>query len=160
MVPTSKTHTVPEATINLSQEEGVAGSIIEVRGEGFKSFTQLSSLKIGTIDITHPTSSITGRDGMFTSSFTVPQLDIGTQTIEATVGGTVASQSFRIVAEAAPTGTGTGTGMMMSESADPAEAFAALIADDNLIRVWHFNAAEQNQAPGFGWSLYLSLIHI
>ena len=37
----------------------------------------------------------------------------------------------------------------------PADALAALIANDNnLVRVWQFDASMQNEAPDFGWSLY------
>ena len=37
----------------------------------------------------------------------------------------------------------------------PADALSAVIADsDNLLRVWHFDPALQDDAPDFGWFLY------
>ena len=36
----------------------------------------------------------------------------------------------------------------------PADALAALMENDNLMRVWQFDASMQNEAPDFGWSLY------
>ena len=37
----------------------------------------------------------------------------------------------------------------------PADALAELISNnDNLVRVWHFDPSQQNDAPGYGWSMY------
>ena len=37
---------------------------------------------------------------------------------------------------------------------ESAEAFAEIIAEDNLIRVWHFDKLDQNNPDTGGWSLY------
>ena len=42
----------------------------------------------------------------------------------------------------------------MSEEATPDVAFAAVIAEDNLVKVFHFDAATQNEAPNYGWTIY------
>ena len=46
--------------------------------------------------------------------------------------------------------------MMMpaSEAMTPADAFADLTAEDNLVKVYHFNKHDQNNEETGGWSLY------
>ena len=40
------------------------------------------------------------------------------------------------------------------EAAAPADAFAELMAEDNLVRVYHFNKHDQDNPDTGGWSLY------
>ena len=42
----------------------------------------------------------------------------------------------------------------MAEAATPDVAFAAVIAEDNLIAVYHFDPATQNEAPNYGYTVY------
>ena len=46
--------------------------------------------------------------------------------------------------------------MMMpaAEAMTPADAFADLIAEDNLVRVYHFDKHDQDNPDTGGWSLY------
>ena len=41
-----------------------------------------------------------------------------------------------------------------AEAATPEVAFAAVIAEDNLIAVYHFDPATQNEAPNYGYTVY------
>ena len=66
------------------------------------------------------------------------------------VGGTTASSVFRIVEG----GDGMMPEVMMAEAATPEVAFAAVIAEDNLIAVYHFDPATQNEAPNYGYTVY------
>ena len=143
------THSVPEGTITLSSNEGQAGDSITVTGVGFKAFNTLKDIYIGIVEVTPSPKPPTGLDGAFTTQFLVPQLELGTHTVKANVGGTVASAVFKIVETPAST-----TMTPEAEAATPEVAFAAVIAEDNLIAVYHFDPATQNEAPNYGYTVY------
>ena len=143
-------HSVPEGIITLSSNEGKAGDTITVTGEGFKAFNTLKTIEIGIVEVTPSPKPPTGVDGSFTTQFLVPQLELGTHTVKADVGGTVASAVFKIV----ETSAASTTMMMEAEAATPDVAFAAVIAEDNLIAVYHFDPATQNEAPNYGYTVY------
>ena len=124
-------HDVPEGGISLSIGEGTPGTEVTVTGQGFKAFRTMESLEFGITDVTPAPKPLTNATGGFSTAFVVPGLDLGTHNVEVTISETVASAPFRILAgdaaQAGPT-------MMMSEAATPDVAFAAVIAEDNLIR--------------------------
>ena len=143
-------HRVPGARITLSASEGRSGSKLTVSGDGFKSFTSVETVTIGDIDVTPAPKPATGNQGEFSTTVLVPQLDTGTHSVEAKFGGTVASAIFKITDQTiSPT-----TMVMEAEAATPEVAFAAVIAEDNLITVYHFDPATQNEAPDYGYSTY------
>ena len=144
------THEVPGAAISLSASEGKPGDTITVTGEGFAQHASVSSMSIGTIDILPSPKPSTGRDGTFTTSVLIPGIDLGTHSIEVEISDTVASAVFRVVEET----TTMMPEVMMSEEATPDVAFAAVIAEDNLIAVYHFDPATQNEAPNYGYTVY------
>ena len=144
------THEVPGAAISLSASEGKPGDTITVTGEGFAQHASVSSMSIGTIDILPSPKPSTGRDGTFTTSVLIPGIDLGTHSIEVEISDTVASAVFRVVEET----TTMMPEVMMAEAATPEVAFAAVIAEDNLIAVYHFDPATQNEAPNYGYTVY------
>ena len=144
------THEVPGATISLSASEGEPGDTITVTGEGFAQHASISSMSIGTIDILPSPKPSTGREGTFTTSILIPGIDLGTHSIEVEISDTVASAVFKVVEET----TTMMPGVMMAEEAAPDVAFAAVIAEDNLIAVYHFDPATQNEAPNYGYTIY------
>ena len=149
-VVTTVVHNVPAGTITLDRTEARPGDTVEVTGTGFKNFASLQLLMVGNADVTPSPRPTTGGVGEFTASFLVPDLDDGTHTVRVDVGNTTSSESLRISRTAeAPT-----TMMMEAEATTPEVAFAAVIAEDNLVKVFHFDAATQNEAPNYGWTIY------
>ena len=144
------THEVPGATISLSASEGKPGDTITVTGEGFAQHASISSMSIGTIDILPSPKPSTSSEGTFTTSVLIPGIDLGTHSIEVEISDTVASAVFRVVEET----TTMMPEVMMAEAATPDVAFAAVIAEDNLIAVYHFDPATQNEAPNYGYTVY------
>ena len=147
-IRTLTTHNVPEGGIELSATEAMPGDTITVTGQGFKAFRSVNMIEIGNIETTPSPKPSTDTTGSFTTQFLVPGLDLGIKNVSVEVGDTTASASLTIVA------AGATTPMMTPEAATPDVAFAAVIAEDNLITVYHFDPATQNQAPNFGWTLY------
>ena len=151
-IPTSATHEVPEGTISLSQTEAMPGDNITVSGEGFKAYTSVTSVFVGDIEVTPSPKPNTGETGSFTATFLMPQADLGIKNIEVKVGNTTASASLNVVEESSePMMPGDG---MMNEAMAPAMAFAPVVAEDNLVKVFHFDPATQNEAPNYGWTIY------
>ena len=125
------THSVPEGGITLSVSEGQAGDTVTVTGQGFKAFRTMESLKFGITEVTPAPKPLTNATGGFTTSFVVPGLDPGSQNVEVKISETVASAPFRLRAAV----SGMMPEVMMAEAATPDVAFAAVIAEDNLIAV-------------------------
>ena len=151
-------HEVPGATITLSASEGEPGDTVTVTGEGFKAFQSISRLDIGGVDVIPSPKPATNNLGAFTATILVPDLDLGTHSIEAQFGeegsasgATVASAIFNLVEAATEPMM---PGMMMNEAMAPAMAFAPVVAEDNLVKVFHFDPATQNEAPNYGWTIY------
>ena len=150
------THEVPGARITLSAEEGMPGDTITVTGDGFTSFTSVDYVKIGGIEVTPAPRPATDREGEFSGTILVPDLAPGTNSVEISVGrgtatATTASANFRI---GEPIDDTMMPGMMPNEASTPADAFAEVIAEANLITVYHFDPATQSEVPNRGWTLY------
>ena len=149
-VTTSAVHQVPRAGISLDQESGPAGTVVTITGEGFKRYTTVSEINFGALDVRSGFGLSTNGEGGFETTFLVPGANTGAQAVSVKVGETTASATFTVSDDpfvAAPEPA--------AEPMPPADALAALIANDNnLVRVWQFDASAQNEAPDFGWSLY------
>ena len=148
-VRTHKNHEVPGARLTLSMDEGKPGDTLTITGDGFKAFASVEYVRIGGIDVTPAPKPATNRNGEFTATILVPDLADGTNAIDVKVGVT-ASANFKVLEATAS------TTMMMpeAEAATPDVAFAAVIAEDNLIAVYHFDPATQNEAPNYGYTVY------
>ena len=141
-------HEVPGARVSLSMDEGKPGDRVTLTGDGFKAFASVEYVRIGGIEVTPAPRPATDRNGEFTATILVPDLAEGTNSIEVKVGVT-AHANFKVLDVSAPS-------MMMpaAEAMTPADAFADLIAEDNLVRVYHFDKHDQDNPDTGGWSLY------
>ena len=149
-VTTSAVHQVPRAGITLDQESGPAGTVVTITGEGFKRYTTVSEIDFGALDVRSGFGLSTDGVGGFETTFLVPGANTGAQAVSVKVGETTASATFTVTADAFVPPPAQAAAPMA-----PADALAALIANDNnLVRVWQFDASMQNEAPDFGWSLY------
>ncbi len=145
-------HVVVGARITLDKSEVSPGDRFTVTGTAFRPFISVSDVKVNenlTVG-TNPSNASTDANGGFTFTVLVPDLDAGTHRIEVTVGEDKDTEQFKILDT-------NGTGVMMmaaNEPTAPDVAFAAVIAEDNLIAVYHFDPATQNEAPNYGYSVY------
>ena len=147
-VTTSAVHQVPRAGITLDKESGPAGTIVTVTGEGFKRYTNVEDIMFGALAVGE--GGYTDGMGGFQAEFLVPGANTGAQAVSVKVGETTASATFTVTADVLVAPVEPAAAPM-----PPADAFAALEANDNnLVRVWQFDASAQNEAPDFGWSLY------
>jgi len=137
--------------VTIDPTSGPSGTLVSIVGEGFKTFSTVSELKIGDIDVRPAPIPSTDAQGGFSTTLLVPQLNTGSQAVKATVSSTVATATYSVV-ESVPTATPSA----VIADQTPQVAFAALIANaDNLERAWHFDPASQNDASkDYGWSLY------
>jgi hypothetical protein len=135
-VSSTTTHEVPEGTITVTPASGPPGTQVTIKAEGFKAFTSVATdkgLTIGDIEVIPSPKPATDDKGSFTTTVTVPQVNVGSQTVTAKVGGTVASAAFTVTA--APVAGA------VAPSVAPAAGLAPLGA--NLVRVWGYEAATQ-----------------
>ena len=135
-VVTTVAHEVPEGVITLSETSGGPGTVINISGEGFKSFVPISLVRLGALDVTPSPKPSTDGNGMMNFDVTIPGLDVGIQTIEVHVGRTTASTGFTVIA----------SGVNPGDIKPTAEALEPL--GDNLESIWHFNNDSKS------WSFY------
>ena len=146
---TATIHEVPRATVTIDPTVGPTGTLVSIVGEGFKTFSTVSELKIGDIDVRPAPIPSTDASGGFTTTLLVPQLNTGSQAVKAKVSDTVATATYTVVASVP-----TATPAPVVAAQAPADALASLIDNnDNLERVWHFDPSKQNEPSG-GWFLY------
>lgn len=146
---TATIHEVPRATVTIDPTSGPTGTVVSIVGEGFKTFSTVSELKIGDIDVRPAPIPSTDSQGGFSTTLLVPQLNTGSQAVKAKVSDTVATATYTVV-ESVP--TATPDAVVASQA--PELALKALIDNsDNLERVWHFDPSKQNEVSG-GWFLY------
>ncbi|PKB81379.1 MAG: hypothetical protein BZY88_06760 [SAR202 cluster bacterium Io17-Chloro-G9] len=142
-ITTSSVHDVPEATLTIDPVSGPPGTTINITANGFKTFSTVSTLELGDIDVRPAPVPSTDDNGSFSATLLVPQLNTGAQTVKATVSGTTASVSFTVTEAAAVAATPEPSAEQTSEV-----AFATLIDNDidgnpNLISVFLFDNATQ-----------------
>jgi hypothetical protein len=82
-VNTTTIHEVPGAGIELSASEGRPGMTLTVTGAGFKAFQSITKLDIGGVDVVPSPKPATDSAGKFAASILVPDLDVGTHSVEA-----------------------------------------------------------------------------
>jgi len=147
---TAVTHEIPRATVTISPSSGPTGTEVTILGQGFKTFSTVSTLQIGDIDVRPAPVPSTDSEGAFTAKVLIPQANTGSQSVQAKVSNTVAATTYTVT-KVAPTATPSPVVASMA----PADAMAALISNnDNLQRVWHFDPSQQSVAPDYGWFLY------
>lgn len=135
-VTTTVTHQVPEGELSLSQTSGPPGTVVTVRGQGFRSSTPVTGVEIGDIEIPLSPAPYTTRSGGLDFDITIPDLDTGVQTIEVSIsGGTTASIGFTVT-----------PGDAAGAETPAAEAVANL--GENFVRAFYFNNTTKS------WSFY------
>lgn len=127
VVPMTVTHDVPEGDITLTPTSGGPGSMVNVEGSGFKAFVPISSVKLGSIEVTPSPKPSTDGNGMMSFDVLVPGLDVGIQTMEVQVGQTTASRGFTVI----ESGIAPGDIKPVAEAVEP--------LGENLVSVWNFN---------------------
>jgi hypothetical protein len=137
---TTVSHKVPRAAVSADVLSGGPGTEVTITGTGFKRFTPVATLKVGTIDVTPSPKPSSGVDGSLTVTFAIPGSDTGVQTIELDVGGTTASVGFTVTDDSGVTGVVT-----------PIEtALAPLFANNTLDRAFFFNNVTKE------WNFYIN----
>ena len=132
-VTTSAVHQVPRASITLDKESGPAGTVVTINGEGFKSYTTVSEINFGTLDVRSGSGLSTDGEGAFETTFLVPSTGTGAQAVSVRVGETIASATFTVTT---PPGAPTITTPMiagpnsLTVAWDPATAGSVAIAYD------------------------------
>lgn len=125
-VTTTVTHDVPEGTLTLSVNSGAPGSTVTVRGEGFKTFVPIRSVRIGSIDVLPSPAPATDAQGMTEFDVLIPGLDSGIQTLEVEISDTTASIGFNVT-----------TAAEIGAETRVADGVANL--GDNFVRAFHFS---------------------
>ena len=132
-------HRVPGASITLTPSSGPGGTTITVTGAGFKAFTSVGDVYVGSTQVhPRPAGASVGRDGVLQSiTILIPGLDPGTQSVKVDVGGSIVSQPFSITADdALPAAT--------AEDTTPDVAFKELIDSGSLLTVFWYNEDTQS----------------
>ena len=126
-------HKTPDPVVALSSAQAQRGTTITVSGDNFHTF-QPVTIEIGGATVA--TSDTTDGDGSFSADVLVPGLSLGNKNLKVTVNDVPVVEFLEIVATPVSTTTAS------------ADAFADLIAMDNLIVVWHFDNTTK------AWSFY------
>ena len=128
-------HKTPDPEVILSSERAQRGTTITVSGANFHVFETVL-IEIGDSIVTPSPAPTTDGDGSFSAEVLVPGLALGNKNVRVTVNGIPVVEFLEVVATPVSTS-------MTSE-----EAFADLVAMDNLIVVWYFDNDTK------GWSFY------
>ena len=133
-VTSTVSHEVPEGTIVLSANSGLPGTTITLRGEGFKAFVPVRSVKVGSIEVTPSPAPSTDALGQMEFEILIPGLDTGIQTIEVQVSDTTASIGFTVQSGNIP-----GAVTPVAEGvADMGDNFVRAFNFDNDTKTWTF----------------------
>ena len=103
--PTPTPTPAPSPTITLSAASGAPGTMVTIRGDGFKTFVPVRGVSVGGINVLPAPAPSTNAQGMTEFDILIPGLDSGIQTIEVQVSDTTARVGFTVTTAAAPTPT-------------------------------------------------------
>jgi hypothetical protein len=88
------THQIPPVTVTVNPPEGPVGTLVKVVGTGFKTFSTMSTLRIGDIDVRPAPVPSTDHEGGFEVIVLVPWLPVGTVSVTATVSSTTGTSTY------------------------------------------------------------------
>lgn len=138
------THTILAPSITLTPAQGAPGAKVTLVGANFEAFSPVDSVTIGNLGVNIPASLYTDADGKLNTTFEVPELDSGTQSLILTVRGLQYSQTFAIQSSSNST--------EVDDYSLPGRKFEATRAlrplGDNLVRVFYFDNHTKQ------WSFY------
>ena len=89
-------HLVPMPTVTVDPPGGQSGRPVIIVGEGFHSFSTVSELRIGGIDVRPSPVPSTDEDGGFTALAVVPSLEFGPQRVIAQVSDVPGFGTFNV----------------------------------------------------------------
>ena len=99
------TRSVPPASVALSATSGAPGTVVTVRGEGFKSFVPVTQALVGAVDVTIYPLARTDAQGSALFDIRIPNLYPGSFPVEVRVGESNVRATFTVTAVATPTPT-------------------------------------------------------
>ncbi len=129
-------HSVPGATVAAEPADGPPGTAVALLGEGFRAFTPVSRVLVGTVDVTPAPRPYTDEQGTVALEVVLPHVSLGAVPVTVEAGGHTASGIVQVVM----------SGNIPGDSEPTAEALASL--GDNFVRLFHFD----NDAKT--WSFY------
>jgi hypothetical protein len=138
------THSIVASTISLSPVQGPPGTAVSMVGANFEAFALLESLSIGNLGVDISTSLYTDGNGGFNTTFEVPEMEAGSQSLILAVGGLQYTQTFTVQSS-------TTTSEVDDYSPAPRKfevRRAVRPLEDNLIRVFYFDNGTKQ------WSFY------
>ena len=95
MNSTEITHKVPNPSLAVSPIEGPVGTVVTINGAGFRTYSVVSTLKIGGIDVRPVPIPATDSEGGFSVTVLVPQSsEVGSVSVTATVASTTATSTY------------------------------------------------------------------
>ena len=98
MVSTGAIHVVPRAIITLDKDNGPAGTVVTINGQGFKANTTVSEVNFRALDVRSGSGLSTDSEGAFETTFAVPSSHTGAQAVSVKVGEATASATFTVTA--------------------------------------------------------------
>jgi len=145
-------HTVSVPEIRMSPASAPAGASVTINGNGFGGYIMISSLTVGGAQVLPSPAPNTAVDGSFSVPILVPDMEIGTKVVWATVGGVKAVTTLKVTtgpAALTPTPQPTPTPTpdpTPDQGVQPSLGLEPL--GDNLVRLW-----SHDDATGT-WSFY------
>ena len=127
-IPSSIVPAYTPEELQVVPNSGGPGSMVTVSGHGFKPWSPVQSVQIGTIDVTRYYKASSDGWGDFEFEIAVPGLDVGPQTVQVQVGGETPSAEFTV--------TESSSALPGYPRSD--ESFGKL--GDNFVRAFHFNS--------------------
>ena len=126
-VATTVGHEVPAAALNLSPQAGPPGTVITMRGSGFRSFVPVKSVVFAHLDVLPGNREFTDGKGEFILTFLAPAVDTGQHNVQVEVAEATASSTFDVTVPGTAPGVPTPVAKALEE------------LGDRLVRVFHFD---------------------
>lgn len=96
-IRTATVHYVVEPSLSFDRIDGLPGTIITIRGSGFKPFSTVTTLEIGDIDVRPSPVPATDAQGVFTALVIIPSLGAGSQWVSARVSNLLIAETFVVL---------------------------------------------------------------
>jgi len=138
------THSILAPTISLSPAQGLPDTTVALEGANFESFALVESMSIGNLGVGISTTLYTDENGVFNTTFEVPDMEAGSQSLILTVGGLQYTQTFTVQSSSDASEVDE-----YSPAPQKYEVTRALRPlENNLVRVFYFDNSTKQ------WSFY------